>query len=107
MAPKINEAGAASFYGNEGHVTNAVGAVSELDPSRNADGSVVDGYESDEREIEEREPGQHADEPTTLAPADEPEGADTEEDDAPAEAEDEKASAPVKRAPAKRAARGK
>lgn len=52
--PKINQAGA-TYYGQEGLVTNGDGVISQLDPSRNADGTVVDGYESDERELEDRD----------------------------------------------------
>jgi hypothetical protein len=52
--PKINQAGA-TYYGQEGLVTNGDGVISQLDPSRNADGTVVDGYESDERDLEDRD----------------------------------------------------
>jgi hypothetical protein len=51
--PKTNQAGA-TYDGHEGLVTDGEGKVSELDPSRNPDGSVVDGYESDERELKDR-----------------------------------------------------
>lgn len=56
--PKIDAQGNATAYGMEGIVENAEGGLSELDPSRNVDGSTVDGFESDERPYlkdEERE----------------------------------------------------
>lgn len=46
--PKVSGSGNASAYGQEGHIVGADGVLSELDPSRNVDGSVVDGYTSDE-----------------------------------------------------------
>jgi len=48
--PKSNHGGA-TYYGNEGIVEDANGRLSQLDPSRNVDGSVVDGFESDERDL--------------------------------------------------------
>lgn len=50
--PKANNAGA-TYYGMEGHVEDAHARVSELDPSRNADGTVVDNLESDERAFDD------------------------------------------------------
>jgi hypothetical protein len=44
----------ATYYGHEGLVVDANDKVHEVDPSRNLDGSVVDGYESDERTLEDR-----------------------------------------------------
>lgn len=56
--PKATHAGA-TYYGYEGTVVDARDRVSELDPSRNVDGSVVDGFESDERTIEDRQAGDY------------------------------------------------
>ena len=47
--PKINPDSNASAAGMEGIVTHATGKLSELDPSRNVDGTVYEEYESDER----------------------------------------------------------
>jgi len=52
--PKANHVGA-TYYGYEGHVEDAHGRFSELDPSRNVDGSTVDGFESEDRNIGEQE----------------------------------------------------
>lgn len=82
--PKTNVNGA-TYAGNDGIVEDAVGRLSQLDPSRNLDGSVVDGFESDEREIEAddvQEKDLRADS-TTVTPI-------TEDDDA---SEDEPAEA--------------
>jgi hypothetical protein len=46
--------GTYSQYGAEGLVQMADGTVQEADPSRNADGTVVAGFESDERTMEDR-----------------------------------------------------
>lgn len=51
--PKTNDATGATIYGNEGIVQAATGRLDQVDPSRNPDGSVIEGFESDEREIEE------------------------------------------------------
>lgn len=48
--PKVSASGQATAYGLEGIVRNAEGNLSELDPSRNLDGTAVDGFESDERD---------------------------------------------------------
>jgi len=53
--PKINPDSNASAEGMEGIVQHATGKLSELDPSRDVDGSVYPGFESDEREIEDEE----------------------------------------------------
>ncbi len=63
--PKTNDASGATYEGHEGVVEHAGGyastrrpdGLSELDPSRNLDGTVVEGFESDEREIEDRDAG--------------------------------------------------
>lgn len=47
--PKTNYSGATAF-GLSGIVENAYGERSELDPSKNLDGTTVDGFESDERD---------------------------------------------------------
>jgi hypothetical protein len=62
--PKNDAQGRATAYGSEGIIRNAEGGLSELDPSRNLDGTAVDGYESDERDLsgaDERELPTHAD----------------------------------------------
>lgn len=56
--PKANAAGG-TYYGYEGLVEDANNRVSELDPSRNADGTVVDGFESEERDLSDREAGDY------------------------------------------------
>lgn len=66
--PKTSESGA-TYYGHEGLVEDGQGKVSELDPSRNADGSVVEGFESDERELDDRDAGEAA---TEVQPVDAP-----------------------------------
>ncbi len=51
--PKISHEGATAA-GSQGHVVDAQGKVSELDPSLTVDGERVDGYEdADEREEQE------------------------------------------------------
>ncbi len=53
--PKTNHEGS-TYFGAEGLVDHADGKVSQLDPSRNVDGTVVDGYESDDRDdLEDRD----------------------------------------------------
>ncbi len=53
--PKTNHEGS-TYYGADGLVDHADGKVSQLDPSRNVDGGVVDGFESDERDdLEDRD----------------------------------------------------
>lgn len=49
--PKKSEATGATYAGHEGIVQDANQQLWEVDPSRNADGTVVDGFESDEREL--------------------------------------------------------
>lgn len=51
MPPKKSEATGATFAGHEGIVEDANQRLWEVDPSRNADGTVVDGFESDERDL--------------------------------------------------------
>jgi len=58
--PKTNHAGS-TYYGHEGIVDHADGKLSQLDPSINYDGTVVDNFESDERELIDREGGGLAD----------------------------------------------
>lgn len=53
--PKISSPGIPSSAGMTGHVVNARDEVYEVDPSRNVDGSRVDGYESDERDLKDDE----------------------------------------------------
>ncbi len=55
--PKANHGGA-TFYGYEGVVLDSHDRPSELDPSRNVDGSVVEGFESDERDLTDRKDGE-------------------------------------------------
>lgn len=52
--PKTNDASGPTYFGMEGHVVDSHDRVHEVDPSRKVTGEVVDGYESDEREIEDR-----------------------------------------------------
>jgi hypothetical protein len=61
--PKVSASGAATAYGQEGIVRNAEGGLSELDPSRNLDGTPVDGFTSDERDLSNAE---ERPEPTTT-----------------------------------------
>lgn len=49
--PKKSEATGATFAGHEGIVEDANQRLWEVDPSRNVDGTVVNGFESDERDI--------------------------------------------------------
>lgn len=49
--PKKSEATGATYQGHEGIVEDANQRLWEVDPSRNANGTVVDGFESDERDI--------------------------------------------------------
>ncbi len=53
--PKTNDATGPTYFGMEGHVVDSHDRVHEVDPSRTVTGEVVEGYESDEREIEPRE----------------------------------------------------
>lgn len=50
----------ATWYGNEGLVVDANDKLHELDSARNLDGSVVDGFESDERTVEDRDGSEQA-----------------------------------------------
>lgn len=66
--PKTNDATGATYAGYEGVVEHAggfgstrPGGLSQLDPSREVDGSVTEGFESEEREIEDREGAPAAD----------------------------------------------
>ncbi len=52
--PKTN-AGGATYHGHSGIVADGEGKLSELDPSRNVDGSVVEGFESEDRELTDRD----------------------------------------------------
>jgi hypothetical protein len=52
--PKINNVGP-TFYGTEGLAVDGNQVIHQLDPSRNVDGSVVEGFESDERVIEDQD----------------------------------------------------
>ncbi len=63
--PKANANGA-TYYGVEGHVLDSHDRVSELDPSRNVDGTVVDNFESDERDMEDRPAGEYPAEVTST-----------------------------------------
>lgn len=92
--PKTNDATGATYDGYQGVVEHAGGAgstrpggLSELDPSRNIDGSVVDGFESDEREISEEEPNALGADVTPIAPASEGDEPDRAEDDDSADSE--------------------
>lgn len=53
--PKIDAEGRPTSAGMTGHVVNAASEIHEVDPSRNVDGTVADGYESDERELSDDE----------------------------------------------------
>ncbi len=53
--PKIDPEGRPTHQGMTGHVVNAAQEIHEVDPSRNVDGTVADGYESDERELKDDE----------------------------------------------------
>lgn len=79
--PKTNYGGA-TYAGHTGIVENAAGELSELDPSRNVDGSVVDGYESEDRDLkdEDRPEVQQAD-PNGVHPIAEPTEDEQPEDD--------------------------
>jgi len=81
--PKANHGGA-TFYGYEGVVLDSHDRPSELDPSRNVDGSVVDGYESDERDLTDRK------DEAPAVPVDAPVPAESEKPD---EQDDESESA--------------
>lgn len=66
--PKTNDATGATYAGFEGVVEHAggfgstrPGGLSQLDPNREVDGSVVEGFESEEREIEDRQGAPAAD----------------------------------------------
>lgn len=66
--PKTNDATGATYAGYEGVVEHAggfgstrPGGLSQLDPSREVDGSVTEGFESEEREIEDRQGAPAAD----------------------------------------------
>jgi hypothetical protein len=91
--PKIAANGSATAYGQEGVVQGADGQLWELDPSRNLDGTTVDGYESDERDLsgaEERDLPTRPDDEPRAQPVDEP--ATEDEDAEPAENEEAKSS---------------
>jgi hypothetical protein len=95
--PKTNYAGA-TYAGHEGIVENAVGELSQLDPSRNVDGSVVDGFESDERELDEREEVAPYADPTGVSVVDKPEanaaGSEASEEEQSVKPEDTKPEEP-------------
>lgn len=48
---KINSDGEPSQFGAQGIVRDATGALHEVDPSRNLDGTAVDGFESEDRDL--------------------------------------------------------
>jgi len=53
--PKTSDTNGATHAGMQGIVQAATGRLDEVDPSLNADGSVKDGFESDERpDLEDR-----------------------------------------------------
>lgn len=64
--PKTNDGGGATYAGFTGVVEHADGRLSELDPERNLDGTLVEGEHPDHAEGEERE-GAFAD-PTGVRP---------------------------------------
>lgn len=74
-AKHTEQGGGATFDGHAGIVSHADGRLSELDPSVNLDGTVVDGYESQEREVD----GSERD-TATLVPDHEPVAQDSEQD---------------------------
>lgn len=58
--PKTNDATGATYAGHEGIVEHAGGAgstrpggLSQVDPSRELDGSVVEGFDSEERQLKD------------------------------------------------------
>jgi hypothetical protein len=55
MMPKTNDGSGPTYYGMEGHVVDSHDRVHEVDPSRTVTGEVVEGFESDEREMEDRD----------------------------------------------------
>lgn len=71
--PKTNDASGATFYGHEGIVQAANGRLDQVDPSRNPDGSIVEGFESDERDIENEDGGDRFDGNVPLVADDAPE----------------------------------
>jgi hypothetical protein len=83
--PKTAANGSATMAGGEGVVQDAEGGRWQLDPSRNLDGSTVDGFESDEREVDEEHPTPGFGEQPQLQPqpADEPAEQEREEKPAP------------------------
>lgn len=95
--PKINAAGQPSYAGATGVVENAAGEKHELDPSRNLDGSRVDGYTNEDETAAEPE---HADGTEQSAqPVDEP--VEDESSDESSSKTSGKVT-PIKRAPAKK-----
>lgn len=68
-AKHTEQGGGATYEGQAGIVSHADGRLSELDPSVNLDGTVVDGFES-----EEREPDGSERDTATLVPDHEPTG---------------------------------
>jgi hypothetical protein len=94
--PKTAANGSATMAGGEGVVQDAEGGRWQLDPSRNLDGSTVDGFESDEREVDEEHPTPGFGEQPQLQPQpeeDEPQPVD-EPSIEPAEQEREEKPAP-------------
>lgn len=92
--PKTTHAGA-SYFGHEGVVEDANGKLSQLDSARNVDGTVVDGFESENRDIEDVPNESPVADPTGVTLASDPQRDVREEepveDEKPAdEREDEK-----------------
>jgi hypothetical protein len=68
--PKTNDASGPTYYGMEGHVVDSHDRVHEVDPSRTVTGEVVEGFESDEREIEDRSTGAANEVAPQISPSD-------------------------------------
>lgn len=96
--PKTNDATGATYLGHEGIVEHAggrgstrPGGLSEVHPNRELDGAVVEGFESEEQELSDREGPAYAEpqlQPQTQEePAQEKEEAPSEEEK-PAEKEE-------------------
>ncbi len=74
--PKTNDPGGATYFGYEGVVEHAggrgstrPGGLSELDPNLNVDGTVVDGFESEDRDLKGEEREDVRPDPRGVAPA--------------------------------------
>jgi hypothetical protein len=68
--PKTNDASGPTYYGMEGHVVDSHDRVHEVDPSRTVTGEVAGGFESDEREIEDRSQGASNEVAPQISPSD-------------------------------------